>query len=76
MLLALEGVLRESSASANVLLMKEVCDAIVQICRYMGRPAYFRHGEDMLKTLLMPSYDSRIRDYALQTLKTLAQLSI
>ena len=76
MMLALETLLKDSSCISNVQLMKETCDAIVQICRAMGRPAYFRHGEDILKSLLMPSCDSRIRMYAVETLKTLAQLSI
>ncbi len=76
MLKSLALILRENTDSRSALLLKEICDATLSICRYMGRPAYFRQGQEMLSILLYPSYDRKIRDYATQTLKRLAEMSI
>lgn len=53
-----------------------VCDAVYEICRFMGRPALYSHGMEILTQLLYPQYDSSVRDYARNTLTKIAVLKI
>jgi len=58
----------------NTRLLQAVCDAVFSICRFMGRPAFYRHGKDILARLLYPQYDTKVRAYAAQTLQKIAAL--
>ena len=58
----------------NTRLLQAVCDAVFPICRFMGRPAFYRHGKDILARLLYPQYDAKVRAYAGQTLQKIAAL--
>ncbi|MGI0530168.1 PQQ-binding-like beta-propeller repeat protein [Treponema socranskii] len=58
----------------NTRLLQTLCDAVFSICRFMGRPAFYRHGKDILARLLYPEYDAKVRAYAGQTLQKIAAL--
>ncbi len=53
-----------------------ICDAVYEICRFMGRPALYSHGMDILTDFLYPQYESYVRDYARNTLAKIARLKI
>lgn len=55
---------------------KLVCDAVYEICRFMGRPALYEHGMKILTDLLYPQYNSAVKDYARNTLTKIAGLKI
>lgn len=75
MLDSLEFIVR-STSSKDFTTLKLVCDAVYEICKYMGRPAFFEHGQKILSTLLYPQYDSRIKDYSRDTLKRISSLKL
>ena len=53
-----------------------VCDSVYEICRFMGRPALYSKGMEILTQLLYPQYDSKVREYARNTLTKIARLKI
>ena len=63
-----------SIPSQNTRLLQTLCDTVFSICRFMGRPAFYRHGKDILARLLYPQYDPKVRAYAGQTLQKIAAL--
>lgn len=62
-----------ASKSRNFIL---ICDAVFEICRFMGRPALYSRGMDILTEFLYPQYESSVRDYARNTLAKIAGLKI
>ena len=72
---SLEKVLQETS-SINSTLLCEICDAVYEICVFMGRPALYSHGKEMISTLLYPKYDSKVREKARKTLIKIADSGI
>lgn len=62
-----------AAKSRNFIL---ICDAVYEICRFMGRPALYSHGMDILTKFLYPQYESSVRDYARNTLTKIAGLKI
>lgn len=63
-----------SSSKTKELIL--ICDAVLEICRFMGRPALYSHGIEILTQLLYPQYESSVRDYARNTLTKIARLKI
>lgn len=62
------------AASDGVLII--LCDAVLEICRFMGRPALYSHGMDILTVLLNPQYSTSVRDHARETLKKIAAMKL
>lgn len=62
-----------AAKSRNFIL---ICDAVYEICRFMGRPALYSHGMELLTKFLYPQYESSVRDYARNTLTKIAGLKI
>lgn len=62
------------ASNSNVLI--EMCDCVFEICRFMGRPALYSYGMDIMKKLLYPQYDSQVRDKARNTLSKISSLKI
>ena len=62
-----------AAKSRNFIL---ICDAVYEICRFMGRPALYSHGMEILTKFLNPQYESSVRDYARNTLTKIAGLKI
>ena len=57
-------------------LINLVCDAVYSICCFMGRPAFYSKGKEILTKFLYPSYDAKNRSYARETLKKIADLEL
>ncbi len=76
MLEALDYIIVHRLSQKDVTEAREICDAVYSICRFMGRPALFKHGKEMLSTLLYPQWDKQIRDYARVTLTNIVKLEL
>ena len=61
----------KDSAYCNTL-----CDAVYSICFFMGRPAYNRHGKNILKKFMGAGYSSNTRNYARDTLKKIIAMEL
>ena len=73
-LLALEKLLLTRVKMTDTSMLKAICDATYNICRYMGRPALNRRGKNILTHMFFPSYDKNIQDYARKTLEKMISL--
>lgn len=62
------------AAKSDVIIA--MCDAIYEICRFMGRPAFYSHGLEILTSLFYPQYDNSVHEYARKTLTKIASLKI
>lgn len=62
------------AAKSDVIIA--MCDAIYEICRFMGRPALYSHGLEILTSLFYPQYDNYVHEYARKTLTKIASLKI
>lgn len=58
----------------NTLL--SICDATYSICRFMGRPALYSLGKDMLMELLSDQYDKKIQQKSIETLQKILLLEM
>ena len=69
MLASLEKLIMNKISTQETTLLKAVCDATYEICRYMGRPALNRKGKAILTYMMLPQYDKTIQEYARKTLE-------
>ena len=53
-----------------------ICDAVYEICRFMGRPAYNTRGKLIIKNFMSANYDSSSRNYARETLQKILSLNL
>lgn len=67
---------RAVTPTSNSYILIELCNAVYSVCRFMGRPALYKHGMDILTTLLYPQYDNKVREQARKTLSEIAKLNI
>lgn len=51
-------------------------DALYEICRFMGRPAFFSHCLEMQKSLLSPQYDNTVHEAVRKNLSKTAALKM
>ncbi|MCK9168981.1 MAG: PQQ-binding-like beta-propeller repeat protein [Treponema sp.] len=72
---SLDNALFSISARDDVLLFS-LCDAVYSICRFMGRPAFYKHGREILSKMLYPQYDNRVHVYARKTLTNISGLKL
>ena len=61
----------KDSAYCNI-----ICDSVYSICKFMGRPAYNKHGKDIIKRFMGAGYSSNTRNYARDTLKKIISLEL
>ena len=61
----------KDSAYCNI-----ICDSVYSICKFMGRPAYNKHGKDIIKRFMGAGYNSNTRTYARDTLKKIISLEL
>ncbi len=75
MLKSLEDIIK-TLAKNDVSTGKAICDSTYEICRFMGRPALYKRGKDILTYFLFPQFDKTIRDYTRKTLQKIVQLEL
>lgn len=73
-LAALEYLLTNKVLPSDKACLKNICDATYEICRFMGRPALFNKGREIISRMFFPQYDKEIRAYARTTLGNLMEI--
>ncbi|MCR5171716.1 MAG: PQQ-like beta-propeller repeat protein [Treponema sp.] len=73
---ALEAIANQKNTANDTKKAVLICDATYSIVQFMGRPALYRQGKNILSHFLYPQYDKSIRDYAAQTLKNIIKLEL
>ncbi|MGN0728226.1 hypothetical protein [Treponema sp.] len=68
MLSALEIVIKTKATRNDKQLLREIADSTYEICRFMGRPSFFKKGKEILKYMMYPQFDKETREYAVKTL--------
>ncbi len=74
MLSALESLTKTNVK--NELLLKNICDSTFEICKFMGRPAFFRQGREILTSLMGDPYPQGVKEYARATLKKFIDINL
>ncbi len=76
MLNALEYVVRHAKPGKEDYILMAVCDATYEICKFMGKPAFFKKGNEILSYMFYPQYSLKVRMYAKKTLDKLIKLGL
>ena len=53
-----------------------ICDATYEICRFMGKPAFFQRGNEILAYMLRPQFSRKVHAYAKATLEKIMNLNM
>ena len=69
----MEYLIKNRVQNTDLSTLDEICDAVYEICRYMGRPVFFEKGQAILGYLLYPQYNERTRQKARETLKKIKE---
>lgn len=75
-LASLEYVLKNKISTKDSSLILAIADASFEICRFMGRPAFFDKGQEILTYMLYPQFDENIHTKARQTLNKIIELKL
>jgi len=75
-MLAALGTVLARAQPADHNLLDSICDAVYGICRFMGRPAFYRQGNYLLSRLLTRPFDNTTAAYARSVLDKLAALNM
>ena len=64
---AFEFIMQRRFVARDNEVLKNICDATYEICRFMGRPSLIRQGKGVIARLFFPQYNQAARDYARET---------
>lgn len=70
---ALYVLSRKTNKKDDVMLFA-ICDAVYSICKFMGKPAYYEKGKEILTNMIYPNYSDKTRNYARQIFKKISEL--
>lgn len=73
---SLEYVLKTKAGKKDTVLLERIADATYEICRFMGRPAFFRKGHEILNYMLYPQFDRETKEYALKMLNKVIEAEL
>lgn len=76
LLSSIEIILKTKTNKNDKKLLQEIADSTYEICRFMGRPSFFRKGQEILKYMLYPQFDKETKDYALKTLDKIIEAQL
>ena len=74
-LLEIERLIRKTNPTDKYLLEVSI-DAVYEICRFMGRPALYSKGKQILSNFFYPQYDEKTKAHARAILQKLADLNM
>ena len=60
----------------NTTVLVALSDAAYEICRFMGRPAFFSHCMEIQKSLLSNQYDNTVHEAVRKNLSKTAALNM
>lgn len=69
-------MIAERLTKKDTTMSKILCDSTYKIVAFMGRPALYRQGKQILTQLMFPQYPKETRDYARQTLEKIISLEL
>lgn len=75
-LASLEYVLKNKISTKDSSLILAIADASFEICRFMGRPAFFDKGQEILTFMLYPQFDEKVHTKARETLNKIIELKL
>lgn len=76
LLSSIEYILKKQAILSNSRVSEAMCDAIYEICRFMGKPALFSKGREILSHMLNQSIDTRAKAYAALTMEKIIALQM
>ncbi|AEE16928.1 PQQ-binding-like beta-propeller repeat protein [Treponema brennaborense] len=76
MLNAILQLIHKKTTVTNRRVAKDACDAVYEICRFMGKPALFSKGIDILRYFFYPQFDREIKEYASETMQKIISLQM
>ena len=74
-LMEIERLIRKTNPADKYLLEMSI-DAVYEICRFMGRPALYSKGKQILSNFFYPQYDEKTKAHARAILQKLADLNM
>ncbi len=73
---ALEMVIKQKCGKKTKMLSYAVIDATYEICRFMGRPMFFKKGQEIFSYTMYPQFDSETKEYSRKKLEKLMKLKL
>ncbi|MBQ1197004.1 MAG: hypothetical protein IIX47_00165, partial [Spirochaetaceae bacterium] len=73
---AMERLSRKAEFRNDVLLQKEFCNTLYQICRFMGKPVLLKKGKDLLVYLLTGTTNEEIKNFTRETMEKIIALQM
>lgn len=73
---AMEKLCRKPNFKSNVVLQKEFCITLYEICRFMGKPVVFDKGKDILVYLLTGTSSEEIKVFTRETMEKIIALQM
>ena len=73
---AMEYLSRKIDFKNDILLQKEFCNTLYQICRFMGKPVLFNKGKDLLFYLLTGTSNEEIKIFTRETMEKIIALQM
>lgn len=71
----IERLIKRTSPKEKAVLQKAV-DAMYEICRFMGKPAFISRGKQILSNLFYPQYDESVKKTVRSCMQKLADLGM
>ena len=72
----MEKLCRKSNFKSNVVLQKEFCITLYEICRFMGKPVVLDKGKNILVYLLTGTTSQEIKNFARETMEKIIALQM
>lgn len=76
MLSCIDYLTRSVISPSSDPLLKAVCDATLEICRFMGKPALIEKGRQLLSLLLTSRFSTAVNEYSRHTLDKIMELDL
>lgn len=73
---AYENVAGKKLQKKDVRLARMLCDSTYKIVAFMGRPALYRQGKQILSGFMTDRFDSQVRSYAMETFTKILNLEL
>ena len=73
---AMERLARKTEFKNDVLLQKEFCNTLYEICRFMGKPVLLKKGKDLLVYLLTGTTNEEIKSFTRETMEKIIALQM
>ena len=73
---AMERLSRKPEFKSDILLQKEFCNTLYQICRFMGKPVLLNKGKELLVYLLTGTTNDEIKKFTRETMEKIIALQM